>query len=159
MYVVVWKCSSEVYRSSNVFKCRYFEFLMHNCCHNNKILNNFFFEFFVCLIDVANMNEGESAGERPNIGFTPAVVNRRLIPNSSASLIPVRYFCSVSYFKKIRINFTYWKIWHFVNWCAAVIMMVPNNLNVNFYKKNCWIFWMICDCFFSFSRSCFVCHF
>jgi len=38
--------------------------------------------------NVANMNEGESAGERPNIGFTPAVVNRRLIPNSSASLIP-----------------------------------------------------------------------
>lgn len=43
------------------------------------------------------MNEGESAGERPNIiGFTPAVMNRRLIPNPSANLVtPVRMdaFC------------------------------------------------------------------
>lgn len=50
------------------------------------------------------MNEGESAGERPNIGFTPAVVNRRLIPNSSASLIPVRYHLRCSLFLEKNSN-------------------------------------------------------
>lgn len=34
------------------------------------------------------MNEGESAGEKPrNIGFTPAVMNRRSIPSPSANIV------------------------------------------------------------------------
>lgn len=105
-----------------------------------------FFSLHFIWLDATNMNEGESAGERPSIGFAPAVVNRRSIPNPSSSLVnPVRIYAQFILNPNILHTYTH-KIDETVAWSetpSSFYTHTHTNTNTPFTTRHRAPLWIV----------------